>query len=384
MVQARVVVSRPAGVVPIMSDRIGHLPCPEPDVGRLKTVLRRGVPDRVPLFELAIAEEVLTEMNGQPLPPPPPPSDGASAGWRAWAEPRVQLWRRLGYDYYRVRAEIPFQRDTWTAADTAALTGADGSRQWANEGRGVIQTHEDVERYPWPQRSQIGFAQVEAAIACLPDGMEAIGFSGGVLEWATALMGLESFMLALHDDPPLVRNVVDCVGEAILAAFEAFCTMDRVFAIWLGDDMGFKTSTLIRPAHLREYILPWHARYAELAHRSGRFFLLHSCGQVDPVMPDLIESVQIDAKHSFEDVIVPVERFKQRWGDRVAVLGGVDVDVLSRGTPEQVAERTRRILEACAPAGGYACGSGNSVTNYVPVANYLAMIETVHAFNGRM
>ena len=100
-------------------------------------------------------------------------------------------------------------------------------------------------------------------------------------------------------------------------------------------------------------------------------------------MPDLIDDVRIDAKHSFEDVIVPVEEFKRRWGSRVAVLGGVDVDLLSRGTEADVRQRTSQILESCAPGGGYACGSGNSITNYMPTANYLAMIETIHHFNGR-
>jgi uroporphyrinogen decarboxylase len=101
-------------------------------------------------------------------------------------------------------------------------------------------------------------------------------------------------------------------------------------------------------------------------------------------MPDLIEDVRIDAKHSFEDVIVPVEQFKQRWGTRVAVLGGVDVDLLSRGTENDIRHRTEQILKACAPSGGYACGSGNSITNYMPAANYVAMIQTIHRFNGRL
>ena len=68
----------------------------------------------------------------------------------------------------------------------------------------------------------------------------------------------------------------------------------------------------------------------------------------------------------------------------VAVLGGVDVDLLSRQSPKRIRERTLEILKACAPGGGYACGSGNSITNYVPTANYLAMLETVHRFNGQM
>jgi uroporphyrinogen decarboxylase len=366
---------------------IEHLPQPQPDVERLKAVLRRQVPDRVPLVELAIAEEVLAELNGRPLAPLPPATEcggclGTHAGMRDWARDRVMLWHRLGYDYYRVRVEIPFHRDVLPAADTAAA--ASGDRSWSNENQGVIQTREDFDRYPWPRREDLGFAQAEAAIACLPPGMGAIGFSGGVLEWATAIMGLETFMLALYDDVDLARDVVDNVGRIILEAFEVFCGMPEVFALWLGDDMGFKTSTLISPEHLREYILPWHKRYADLAHQTGRLFMLHSCGNIEPVMPDLIDTVGIDARHSYEDVIVPVEKFKSRWGDRVAVLGGVDVDMLSRSTPDRVRQRTREILDTCAPAGGYACGSGNSIPNYVPAANYLAMVETIHQFNGRM
>jgi uroporphyrinogen decarboxylase len=196
-------------------------------------------------------------------------------------------------------------------------------------------------------------------------------------------MGLEHFLVSLYDQPELVRTVVDRVGQVILEAFEGLCQMDAVFALWLGDDLGFKTATLLSPEHLREYILPWHRRYAELAHRTGRLFLLHSCGNVEAIMPDLIEEVGIDAKHSFEDVIVPVEEFKRRWGHRVAVLGGVDVDLLARGSREAVTARTRQILEACSLRGGYACGSGNSITNYVQADNYLAMVETLHRFNGR-
>jgi uroporphyrinogen decarboxylase len=363
-----------------MSEALARLPEPRPDVDRLKTVLRRSRPDRVPLFELAIADEVLAELNGGPL--VPAPAGGDKRQLRAWAEQRVRLWWRLGYDYYRVRVDIPFQVRRLQASDSPD-SGAT-ARQWVDEHEGAIQTWEDLERYPWPAPAAFGFEQAEAAIECLPEGMEAIGFSGGVLEWASTLMGLERFMMALHEDPALVREVVNRVGRLIDAAFEGFCTMNELFALWLGDDLGFKTATLISPEHLREYILPWHRRFSQLAHDHARFFLLHSCGHVEAVMPDLIEDVRIDGKHSFEDAIVPVEEFKRRWGDRVAVLGGVDVDLLGRGSREEIARRTRQILDACSGDGGYACGSGNSVTNYVPAASYLAMVETVHAFNGRM
>ena len=80
-------------------------------------------------------------------------------------------------------------------------------------------------------------------------------------------------------------------------------------------------------------------------------------------------------------MIEPVEECFREWGGKVAILGGVDVDILARGSEEDARLRTLQILEACAPKGGYAAGSGNSVTNYVSVDNYLAMVETVHRFN---
>lgn len=363
-----------------MSSPIDHLPKATCDVERFKAVLRKETPDRVPLVELAIAEEVLAALNGSPL--PPLPADAKSDSLKPWAAARVGLWHRLGYDYYRVRAEIPF--NTTRLSSVNASTREDTQRGWVNEHAGVIRSREDIEKYPWPRREDIGFAQAEAAIRCLPDGMGAIGFSGGVLEWASDLIGLEAFSMALYDDPELVREVVDRVGRTILCAFEVFCQMDEIFAIWLGDDMGFKTATLISPDHLRTLILPWHRKFVELAIRTNRFFILHSCGHIEAVMPDLIHHVGIHAKHSYEDLIVPVEEFKVRWGSDVAVLGGVDVDLLSRGTTDQIRKRARDILERCAPSGGYACGSGNSITNYIPAGNYLAMVEEVHRWNGRM
>jgi uroporphyrinogen decarboxylase len=100
-------------------------------------------------------------------------------------------------------------------------------------------------------------------------------------------------------------------------------------------------------------------------------------------MDDLIEDVKIDAKHSFEDIIEPVEVFVRRFAHRVCVVGGVDVDVLVRGSEEQIRVRTREILEACAPSRSYILGSGNSITNYIPVQNFLAMVDEGRRFNAR-
>ena len=89
-----------------------------------------------------------------------------------------------------------------------------------------------------------------------------------------------------------------------------------------------------------------------------------------------------DAKHSFEDKIMPVEEVSRRWGDRISVLGGVDMDLLGRGSEAEVRRRTREILDSCAGRGtGYSLGTGNSVANYIPAENYLAMLDEGRRWN---
>jgi uroporphyrinogen decarboxylase len=134
---------------------------------------------------------------------------------------------------------------------------------------------------------------------------------------------------------------------------------------------------------LKAQVFPWYKRFADLAHEHGRPFLLHTCGNTASIMPALVDEVGIDAKHSFEDGIQPVERFIDEWGEKIAVFGGVDVHLLSVGDEAAIRARTLEILEYAAPRGGYAAGSGNSIPNYVPAEHYLAMVEAVAEFNGR-
>jgi uroporphyrinogen decarboxylase len=92
-------------------------------------------------------------------------------------------------------------------------------------------------------------------------------------------------------------------------------------------------------------------------------------------MEDLITNVRIDAKHSYEDAIIPVEDFQARYGDRIGVLGGMDVNRLTMDSPAQVRQRVRFLIETCGSRGRYAVGSGNSIPSYIPVENYLAMVD---------
>jgi uroporphyrinogen decarboxylase len=199
-------------------------------------------------------------------------------------------------------------------------------------------------------------------------------------EYLTWLMGYETLCYALYDQRDLVRAISERVTDIALGAIRRTLEFSQVRMVWGSDDMGFRTGTLISPADLREFVLPGHKVVAQLAHDAGRAYILHSCGNLTAIMPDLIEDVKIDGRHSFEDTIEPVTEAKERYGDRIALLGGIDVNFLCRARQDEVRRRVRATLERCMPGGGYCLGTGNSVANYIPVDNYLAMLDEGRRF----
>lgn len=356
---------------------------PEPDAERFKNViLRKELPERVHFMELHIDVEVvkfITEnvLNRKWV-------DASSSGNKKEKEDClrncIEFHYRLGYDCLRLSSDLRFSSGLFfnstvrDGEDTAALSRK--KRGWT-ESKGVISSREDFEKYPWPSPEKIDLWAFEFLSRNLPEGMGFFAcFSGGVLEVAmNDLMGIENLSYLLYDDEELVKALFNKAGQLILESYRKIIGMDKLIGFFQGDDMGFKTSTIVSTDILRKYILPWHKKFAELAHQHGLLYLLHNCGYCESIMEDLIEDVKIDGKHSFEDEIMPVSEFKKKYGERIAVLGGVDVDKLCRLEEKELRAHVRNILDACMPGGGYVLGSGNSVANYVPVENFLIMLD---------
>ncbi len=91
-------------------------------------------------------------------------------------------------------------------------------------------------------------------------------------------------------------------------------------------------------------------------------------------MDDIIDEIKYDGKHSYQDNILAVEEAYEKWGGRIAILGGMDVDFVSSSAPEAIYRRSAEMLQKTLEKGGYALGTGNSVPEYVQDDNYFAMI----------
>ena len=352
---------------------------PSPDFAALEQVLRgEREPERVHLVELTIDREVLKAVCecslgtrwmpwGKYSEDPPP---------EAHLKQLIKLHHHLGYDFVRAvhrwSNHPPLIRRR--ARDTAALSR--GEREWVDQSRGLISSWAELEAFPWDEITP-DTAPCRLMAEHLPPGMKLIVSASlfeHVLEY---LLGYEGLFYLLHDQPALVAQVFSRWGQKIYDYYEEVVGMDAVGAIFHADDMGFKTSTMLSPDALRQLVFPWLKRYAALAHRHGKTFWIHSCGNHyrPGTIDDLIDDVQIDAFHSFQDSIMPVAEFKSRYGHRVAALGGVDMDKLARLDEPNLRTYVQGILDQCMPGGRFALGAGNTVANYVPLQNYFVLLD---------
>jgi uroporphyrinogen decarboxylase len=346
----------------------------QPDWQSLLACLRyEGTPERVHNIELFLDPEIKQAVVerfglGEDLP--------ADAPYRE-LEMEVRLQRFLGYDYVRQGLEgLEWQFHRVLAEDSADLSREQG-RSYIDEHTGPITSWQEFEDYPWPDPHQASTEALEWYSQHLPEDMCIMG-SGGFAHFAEHLvwlMGYETLCYALYDQRDLVR----AISERLLEIYEPVCrrilAFDRVKIMWGSDDMGYRSGLLISPDDMREFVLPGHRLMARMSHEAGRPYLLHSCGKLDAIMPDLVDEVGIDGKHSFEDTIESVVDFRREYEGCVAALGGIDMDFLCRSDEAAVRGRVRRTLQACMPGGGYCLGTGNSVANYVPLENYLAMLD---------
>lgn len=349
---------------------------PSPDCDSfISALLGQHIPQRPPLVEYlvdaTVMRPILTEGMGREW---VVPQAGDPASFAAYWDNFIAFWYHMGYDFVRLEIALPFPSNVHVIDDSAP--GVSQKRAWRDQHHGTIETWEDFERYPWPDPAQMDYSPLEYVNAHLPEGMGLIScHAGGIYEHLSAIMSYERLCFALIDAPDLVRAVCDRIGELMQAYYRHILDLDNLIAVFPGDDMGFKTATLISPEDLKQYTLPWHKRFRDMAHDRGLPYFLHSCGNLESIMPWLIEQVGIDGKHSFEDAIIPVTEMHRRYGDRIAILGGVDVDMLTRAEPERLRAYVRGIIDELAPRGRYAVGSGNSIPSYIPVDNYLTMID---------
>lgn len=338
----------------------------EPDYRQILQVLYNKKPERLPLYEHHIDLPFIVKALGRDI----GLQGDKQSDLENYYREVTAFWKGMTYDAFDYEASIC---DIFPGH--GAIMGGMA---------GPIQTMADMERYPWDELPEIFWRtykpHLEAIGKVLPAGMKAFGGCGyGIFESAEDLVGFQQLATMQYTDPELFAllfvKIDDLYAELWTEMTRSYKDLFVFFR--MGDDLGYKTATLIEPDTIRKYILPQYKRVIDIVHASGKKFLLHSCGNIFEIMEDII-SLGIDAKHSNEDEIAPFDKWIRLYNDRIGLFGGIDVNILCLNKPEDVhrivLDRGMRYREMTR---GYGIGSGNSITAYVPVDNFLAMIDAI-------
>lgn len=338
-----------------------------PDFERFRTVLLRDKePDRVPLGDISIHRILQERFLGRPI---------------RSLEDEAEFWYGAGYSHFPVH--IGFQETSLIKQQTmhdleanyAADTTETQQRSWATEGKGLITTRADLDSVEWPDPDALDYGIFDRVAAVLPPKMKAIAVMGKVFTSVSWLMGLEGLSMATVDDPDLIKRLFEKVGDFQLRVLENALQFDSVGLVWHADDIAFSTQLMVNPKLLRENLFPLYKEMNRLTHEKGKLVVYHSDGNLDQVMEDIV-GCDFDGLNPIEPKAMDINQVKRDYGSRISLLGNIDLGyTLTRGTPEEVREEVRQRIHDLAPGGGYAVASSNSVPEYVPFANFMAMRE---------
>ena len=342
-----------------------------PDYRNLQKAAQNIEVQRFPLYEHIICPEIAEAVLGKSF---SQLIHGDYADKKEYFRNYCEFFRQMGYD------TISFEH---CITDILPQGGALG-----NHKKGVIQSREDFERYPFEELphlyQQAFYENFQALREVMPEGMKAVGGVGnGIFECVQDLGGYMDLCFLSAEDPELYADLFAKIGQTNLTIWQQF--MERFSDIYcvlrFGDDLGFKNNTLLSAEDIRPHVIAQYKPIIDLVHRYQKPFLLHSCGCIFNVMDDLI-AAGIDAKHSNEDQIAMFPVWVERYGDHIGNFGGIDTDAVCRLTKPELKEYISDVVAQCKGHGGFAFGSGNSIPDYVPVEQFLAMNEVVRELRG--
>ena len=188
------------------------------------------------------------------------------------------------------------------------------------------------------------------------------------------MVGTETVLMAMYDDPEWLKDMFETYLTVSLNQCQKMLDAGYKFdGIMWYDDMGYKGTPFFSPKCYRELLKPYHKRVVDWAHERGMVTELHSCGYIEPLLPDVVDTGV--------EMLNPMEvkagmdpgRLKSQWGDKLAFHGGINAQIWDN--LDLVKEEMRRIIPIMKEGGGYVFGSDHSIPSSVSLQNMTEIVK---------
>ena len=200
-----------------------------------------------------------------------------------------------------------------------------------------------------------------------------LGFA--LFERAWSLRGFEQFFMDIALDPGFAADLLDRITEIQLVLIRRFIDLG-VDGGYFGDDYGAQKGLLFAPRTWRQLIKPRLARLFAPFREAGLPILMHSDGQIQQILPDLVE-IGLTALNPVQPEVLDHIWLRENFGGKLAFYGGISTQtVLPHGTPDEVRAAVAACVRDLAPDGtGLLLAPSHRMMTDIPLANVAAMVE---------
>jgi len=238
-----------------------------------------------------------------------------------------------------------------------------------------------LKRYDFPNPADPRFFEnIEPGINAKPDLFRVyqIGFS--LFERAWTLRGMENLLMDFYLNPHFVHELLEKIADYNLIQIDKALSYD-IDAVYFGDDWGQQHGLIMGYDLWREFILPQLTRMYSRVKQAGKLVMVHSCGDVDELFPDLILA-GVDCFNPFQPEVMDVETILAEYHKSLCFHGGLSIQkILPFGTIQDVTNETSRLI-SLGKGGGLILSPSHSVESDTPFENILAFIKVVQNQQG--
>ena len=228
---------------------------------------------------------------------------------------------------------------------------------------------------PTPDADALGKLFRERA-AANQDKFRIVSLGFALFERAWSLRGMEQLLMDMFESPDFVHDLFGRITEYNLQMIDIALHED-VDCVRFGDDWGSQHGLIMGPALWREFVKPYIARMYKRVRDAGKYVMIHSCGDVKEVFPDLVE-IGLNIFNPFQPEVMDVFETKRKYYGQLSFFGGISVQrLLPLGTPDEVRRETRRLLWELGKGGGYIATPSHDIPSDVPAENMAAMLEVL-------
>ena len=255
--------------------------------------------------------------------------------------------------------------------------GEERERSDAKNFLAGAETVAEIEKFTWPDVKYLDFSGIYQEIDKFPDKMVFTGMWCPFFHNIADLFGMENYFIKMHFNPAVVEAATEYAVDYYVRANEKFFSGlgDRADVMFFGNDFGTQLDLFISPEYFKRFILPHFKRIINVGKKYGKIVMLHSCGSVYRIIPDLIDA-GVDALHPIQAKAAGMDAASLvQYKNDLTFVGGIDAQTFFvNASPTQIKDEVRRVrglLEPCI----IVSPSHEEILPNVPAENIFAMTE---------